>query len=297
MDRYAQTYAQAAGMTLIPRQPFMVELSNRYCKYVYQRDGISLFYQFETDDETSQISTSVPDGCIDIIFHHRADGSKAGADYYGTDLLPHAMKCHPGHIHFGVRFQPGVTPFCAQIGMGDLVDQIVPFEQATAKPLGQFLPEAIAASETFESKINLFLSCMPHGEAGELEPEGTPARLQRYLTQSIIRSHGTLPVQELAEQVGYSVSYLNKLLSRSMAISVKKFSQIVQYQSLLNCLYQDGRLKTESPNWGVLAAQFGYYDQSHLINSFKRFSNRTPNAFLRELKGIDFNNRLHIIHV
>lgn len=271
----------------------MVGLSSRYLKFVYQRDDISLFYQFETDDNTDVIGTSIPDGCIDIIFHHRPDGSETDADYYGTDLAPHSMKCYPGCVHFGVRFQPGVTPFCSSMTMGELIDKIVPFDQATPRPMSSLLPKAIARCKSFRDKIDCFLRFMSD-EASNLASDDSGSEMLTYLKQSIVATRGTMRVRELAQQVGYSVSYINKLFSGSMAISAKKFSQIVRYQSLLNCLYTNGRLRSEPPDWGMLAQRFGYYDQSHLINSFKQFSNRTPGAFLQELNGMGFNARLKI---
>ena len=38
---------------------------------------------------------------------------------------------------------------------------------------------------------------------------------------------------------------------------------------------------TETPDWGALARQCGYYDQSHLIHEFQRFAGDTPDGLMR----------------
>lgn len=275
----------------VPKQPFMVHLSSSYYKYIFGKFGISHFYFFKVDDCVDEIDTSVPDGCIDLIFHYSEGGERAGADFYGTDLLPHSMKCYQGCSHFGVRFRPGVVPLLADASMPEMVDHIIPYEVLARY---RELPEQIALETGFLRQIDCFLRVYKQCFAvHSMRQERNTAFLKDALIAEMIRSYGNLKVEAFAEKAGYSVSYIDKIFSREIGISPKRFSSIIRFQWLMNRLKVSA--DTRRLDCNMLASELGYYDQSHMIHDFKRYSKRTPLTYVNELCANDYNNRLKII--
>jgi AraC-like DNA-binding protein len=90
----------------------------------------------------------------------------------------------------------------------------------------------------------------------------------------IHQSGGRVRAEELAREAGCSRKYLGSVVSRAVGLPPKSLARIHRFQHAL------GRLGA-TREWAELAADCGYYDQSHLIRDFQQFSGLAPAAFLR----------------
>ncbi len=90
----------------------------------------------------------------------------------------------------------------------------------------------------------------------------------------IHQSGGRVRAEELAREAGCSRKYLGSVVSRAVGLPPKSLARIHRFQHTL------GRLGS-TLDWAELAADCGYYDQSHLIRDFQQFSGLAPAAFLR----------------
>lgn len=84
---------------------------------------------------------------------------------------------------------------------------------------------------------------------------------------------GTLPIAQLAEKLHTSASPLEKRFRAAVGSSPKQFSQVVRFQHLLRQGYAKGGAEA--------AYEAGYYDQAHLIHSFRRHTGVTPEQYFR----------------
>ncbi|MCQ4166552.1 helix-turn-helix domain-containing protein [Tahibacter harae] len=91
----------------------------------------------------------------------------------------------------------------------------------------------------------------------------------------IADSGGRVRTEDLARDAGCSRKHLSALLSRAVGLPPKSLARIHRFQHALGCLGGG------APDWAALAADCGYYDQSHLIRDFQQFSGLSPAAFLR----------------
>jgi hypothetical protein len=73
--------------------------------------------------------------------------------------------------------------------------------------------------------------------------------------------------------------------STSFALEVglnpKRFNRIDRFQRVLEKVH-----RLPDPEWGQLAVEHGYFDQSHLIRDFLEFSGFSPADYLRRLKDL-----------
>ena len=88
-------------------------------------------------------------------------------------------------------------------------------------------------------------------------------------------SAGRVRAEALARDAGCSRKHLSNVLSRAVGLPPKSLARVLRFQHVL------GRLGTHPPDWAELAADCGYYDQSHLVRDFQQFSGLAPAAFLR----------------
>jgi hypothetical protein len=67
-----------------------------------------------------------------------------------------------------------------------------------------------------------------------------------------------------------------RLLTERLAAAPKTYARVVRISALLGRLARRG-----ADDWAMLAEDFGYHDQAHLIHDFQEFCGATPSEFLR----------------
>lgn len=87
----------------------------------------------------------------------------------------------------------------------------------------------------------------------------------------IINSNATISIKDLALHNAISQRQLERIFNVNMGISPKAFSSLVRYQ----LVWQDMCLN-RNVNTLDMTEKYGYSDQSHLLNDFKRFHSLTP---------------------
>jgi AraC-like DNA-binding protein len=91
-----------------------------------------------------------------------------------------------------------------------------------------------------------------------------------------IDTDSDLDIASLATDFGIAHRTLIELFRRYCGIAPKAYADVVRLHQFLNALPLDGR----TPTWTELVASSSYYDQSHFIATFKRFTGFTPARYL-----------------
>jgi AraC-like DNA-binding protein len=81
-------------------------------------------------------------------------------------------------------------------------------------------------------------------------------------------------VRTLARETGYSPRHLHRRLVAATGHSPKRLARIGRMQALL----ASGR----GESWARTASEFGFYDESHMINDIRALANATPQSLLGE---------------
>ena len=104
----------------------------------------------------------------------------------------------------------------------------------------------------------------------------TRHNLERYVRRRIYETRGTIGIQNLAEETGYSACYLRRVFEQIHGISPKLFERFIRFQNMLYLMEQQ---EWQSQKMDALCFESGYYDQSHMMKDFKRFAGRTPEQY------------------
>ncbi len=97
-------------------------------------------------------------------------------------------------------------------------------------------------------------------------------RRVNFLKRCIIASKGSLSIHGAIQETGISQKRMEQLFSSYLGMPPKAYANIARFQHAI-AIYTPGQSLTE------LATFAGYYDQSHFIRQFKRFTNKTPRDF------------------
>jgi len=101
-----------------------------------------------------------------------------------------------------------------------------------------------------------------------------------YCIEKILTSRGSVTVKELESKTGYSSRWLNMKFKDKLGVSPKNLSSIVRF----NQYYQSFILGSEESLFKNDFHQL-YYDQSHLIKDFKRFTGLPPTKLEKHING------------
>jgi AraC-like DNA-binding protein len=88
-------------------------------------------------------------------------------------------------------------------------------------------------------------------------------------------------VRKLARDAGLSDRRFIDVFNSEVGLKPKLFNRVQRFQRVLARVHQ-----SPSPNWGELALDHGYFDQSHLIRDFHAFSGFSPADYLRRLRDL-----------
>ena len=62
-----------------------------------------------------------------------------------------------------------------------------------------------------------------------------------------------------------------------VGVAPKTYARLLRFERATSLAASSAR-----PDWTRIAAECGYYDQSHLINDFRSISGRTPETFFQD---------------
>jgi AraC-like DNA-binding protein len=181
-----------------------------------------------------------------------------------------------GSVLLGVAFKASGAASLLPWSQAELVNRTGPLQDLVG-PAALRLREQLLNTPTFAQRLDIaedwLLDICASGRS--VHP------LVHWTLTRIAQSGGRVRAEELARDAGCSRKYLSSILSRSVGLAPKSLARIHRFQHALARLGGAAAARHEGMDWAALAADCGYYDQSHLIRDFQQFSGMAPAAFLR----------------
>ena len=92
--------------------------------------------------------------------------------------------------------------------------------------------------------------------------------------QRLVTTGGTVPIGQIADEVGWSHKHLIVQFRRQAGLRPKTAARLVRFDRVWRHVDQRRPL-----DWGQVAADTGYADQAHLIRDFRQFTGITPTGY------------------
>jgi AraC-like DNA-binding protein len=195
--------------------------------------------------------------------------------YSGLHQGPIDTEAPHGNALLGVAFSArGTYPWLGE-RMDGLSDRII----ALADAIGDgalSLRERLLDTPSLKTRFLLVERWL----ITRLEPRNIVHPAVRWAVDRIVSAGGRLSIEELAVQTGFTRKHLGTLFRQQVGLSPKALARVHRFRGALDIL---NRAKDEVP-WAALAEQCGFYDQSHLINEFRRFTGFSPTELAKRDK-------------
>jgi AraC-like DNA-binding protein len=175
--------------------------------------------------------------------------------------------------------QTGVELRLSPLGAYRLLGQSMDALANRSVPLDQIcggwaveLAERLQAAPTWDDRF----AALDTALAARLTHARDPSPEIAWAWRQLANSGGRVVIATLAEELGWSPKRLIARFREQVGLPPKQVARLLRFQRATNLF-----LAIETPNWGALARQSGYYDQSHLIHEFQHFAGDTPHGLQR----------------
>ncbi len=84
-----------------------------------------------------------------------------------------------------------------------------------------------------------------------------------------------LSIARMNQKIGYSQKHFTEMFKRQVGVTPKAYLKIMRFQKAVKRIAECSEI-----DWTAIAADCGFYDQSHFINDFKHFSGFTPEHYV-----------------
>jgi AraC-like DNA-binding protein len=193
-----------------------------------------------------------------------------GAYFEGPTIGKRTLVAKDSPIYAGAQFRPGgFYPFWKK-RIQELAEKTIPASAVLPQVDDAFIQELLLQMDDQQ------LISMMEKLLLEKDPEAdSRTELLDAIIAYIEASGGMITVTDVASQFSMSERTLQHLFQTYVGVGIKwaimrvRFLRVIQFAR-----------EQKSPDWTAVAAEFGYSDQSHFINDFKRLIGTSPSRFM-----------------
>lgn len=218
----------------------------------------------------------IPDGRIEIVFHHgvpfeehAADGGitrQPAALVVGQMLAPVSIGQRGRAGVAAIRLRPAAARAIVRCPAAELTGRVVDVEAIVGTTAT--LRERLALARDDRARVALL-----EGWLGS-RVHGAPAREVGAAVSAIAASAGTIDLDRVACRAGLSLRQLERRFLADVGVAPKTYARIVRLQAAL------GRI-AGGQSLADAAIACGYYDQPHMARDFSRLAEISPAAWQR----------------
>ncbi len=221
----------------------------------------------------------VPDGKTELIVHFGDAFLKLEAGAYQRQArvlmsgqLTERIVLKPvGEIGvISVRFKAAGAARFFDVPYDAIVDRVVDFAEFEPA-FSAAIHDRIARAGSHEERLAAMIAMLEE----RLTQESKEDIFVRQACQYIVGSDGEYSVQDLVKLIGFSERQLERKFKKQVGIAPKTLSRIMRFQKFLAMTKEADTLTLADA-----AAACGYYDQSHFIRDFTKFSGMSPMRYL-----------------
>lgn len=226
------------------------------------QDFVICFWEMQpvTNDEKTVENIIIADGCIDLVF----DYQQKQLGFSGMTETEFNFKLNLPSYFMGARLKPGAFHAITNIPAYKAMNTFIPITQT---------------DKNFNTDIFFNL---PYNEAkkhfknyiGELVNKKPKNEYMSLFDELSVKLPDT--VQEIYQKLHYSPRQCQRIFMKNYGYTPKFALCILRFQKCLDVLTSGKATPCEIIN------MVNYYDQSHLINDFKRHIGLTPFELVRE---------------
>lgn len=206
-------------------------------------------------------SVVIPDVCMDIIFDFDADNNLMQSGFCTVDEEAHIYSKSGTRFTsmFGIRFYAWTAGMFAKENINGMKNVALNADEFFPYIMNELVPLL-----SYESSFKRRAEIANYYFLKNLDMLTVNYDLINAVTE-IIHSKGQVRVSDMARSVAMSQRQIERKFKEKMGISPKGLSSLIRYQFLWQDICCLNKFDIQD-----LVCKYGYFDQAHLLNDFKR---------------------------
>lgn len=180
---------------------------------------------------------------------------------------------HDG-TQYGIALE--LTPLGARtlfgLPAGALAHEVVDLGELLGSPTNELM-DRLAAAPDWRSKFAVLDEVLTRSTR---EAKGPPPEVV-HAWQCLSATHGSIEVNELAREVGWSRRHLAQQFRTELGLTPKVLARVMRFERAKLAVKQ-----AKNPNLADVAAACGYYDQAHMNRDWRELAGCAPTTWLAE---------------
>ncbi len=221
------------------------------------------------DLDEPYVQATAPNPCVNLVVEPASSG------VFGVPTGSFARTLAGRGCTFGVKFKPGgFYPFFRS-PISDLRDRMLELEKVFGED-GAALVDELRSLDEDEQMVEAAEAFFQHRLP---EPDGNVV-LVNQIVDHIVAEDTVQKVADLATAFGRSERSLQRLFHKYVGVGPRWVIARYRLQEAVCRIESDPVVK-----WSDVAAELGYFDQSHFVRDFKRIVGVTPAEYARKIRG------------
>ncbi len=241
---------------------------NEYTPPTYLQSYLDCYWSYVTEPAaiSSHKKPIIPDGCIDIIFDLNQP-TNLKSFIIGAMTMP-IVSSRTNLV--GVRFKPGMAYPFIKTPAHEFTDLLVDYSEFAGQEANHLSSQLVDLNST-KHQISL-LNNIFSKKLSALNAVETKMLRALNLIQS---TGGGISIKQISDEVGWSRQHFTRKCLNYTGLTPKFLNQVIRIREVIK------QYKTDKfHNWSQLSVEGGYFDQSHMINEFRKLTGLTPIEFL-----------------
>lgn len=234
--------------------------------------------KIKQEDFTPHSTIIIPDACMDIIWEIDYHSNQLDCTFCGLNDAPfriEAVNRTAITSTFAIRFNFWAVHLFADNTMRNSLNAFADISEYF-RDFKSCLESLLIEKTTIEQRVN-------EAEKYLLRRLQTDWAINSNVMNaiySILRSQGLISVSELCTETNLSQRQLQRLFLEFVGAPPKKIIDLVRFQNVWQDMYY-----SRKRDWSDIVYHYGYNDQPHFNNDFKKYSGRTPRDALTYSKS------------
>lgn len=247
----------------------------------------------------------VPDGDIKLIFPFEGDIACTVGDttrrHRAARVIVSGMRTMPGRLEFpdgvaaiGVIIRPEAVYRLIDIPHHELANRTLDGEEVLGPAIARGWADEWLHASGLTARVERIQAAI-HARLLALEGRVRREPAFEYAVRRLRQSSGRIRIEALADDVGWSRRHFARRFHERAGVSPSALSGVLRfhavYKQLRDTAGNTGRARPAAASAAGVIYDY-YYDHSHFLKDFKRYTGATPRAYLRD-SGHDYG-RLYI---
>lgn len=245
---------------------------------------IKCYWAFENDYGQNHFERMIPDGFIDFVYHYGQRpkliiGEKEivkPCDFLGGHLTDAALlKCSGDLKMFGIKFYPWASAILYPMPAFELNNLRV----SASDILGNWVKEHISMmkQELNMANYNFVIQQLENVLLKRYSGYNNQQNVLKFCFERIFSAKGLVSIKNISNELRCSSRYIQKIFHSKKG---KPFQYYCRLNRLHHAIHQYNPVNKVKLT--EVAYETGYFDQSHFIKDFIRFTGLTPSDFFSQ---------------